>query len=582
MGNAASRACFAVACVAALLGVLAACDRAAEAPKPAATATAAPPPADIVFRGGAVYTVDATRSIAEAAAVSGGHIVAVGSAADVAPLVGPQTEVVDLAGGMLLPGFIDAHVHPLSGGLESLGCSLSDRQTVEALLDKLRECAAAGGEGWLMGRGWNLGLFPPDGNPRKKLLDDIFHDRPVYLEGVDGHSAWVNSAALKLAGIDKNTPNPPLGVIEREKNGEPTGTLRESAIDKVTKLLPPTDAETAAEGMRRAIAQANAFGITSLIEAAGGTAELGAYKALADRNELNARVLVSIAHNSTATLGGGDFEQLLANRESYRSARVRPDAVKFFADGVLEGETAALLEPYLDRPDFLGPLNYQPEELAQLVTRIDKLGMQVHIHAIGDRAVRVALDAIGAARAANGPGSWMHTIAHLQLIDPADLPRFKELNVAANFQADWAFPDSYITDLNQPVVGPDRVNRMYPIASVQRAGGMIVGGSDWPVSTLNPLEAMQVAVTRLDPEGQIPAVLNGNERVDVPTMIAAYTINAAHLMRQDDTTGSIEKGKAADLIVLDHDLLKVAPNEIRTVRVLRTLIDGQTVYRAGQ
>ena len=572
------RASIATACCAALLGLLAACDRSTETPKEAAPP--AEPPANIVFRGGTVYAVDAARTVAEAAAVRGGRIVAVGSAADVTGLIGPQTEVVELAGGMLLPGFIDAHVHPLSGGLESLGCSLSDRTTVDALLAKLKECAAQGGEGWLVGRGWNLGLFPPDGNPRKKLLDDIFPDRPVYLEGIDGHSAWVNSKALEAAGIDKKTPNPPLGIIEREKNGEPTGTLREAAIGLVTGLLPPTDPETAAEGMRRAIAQANAFGITSLIEAAGGTAELGAYKSLADRNELNVRVLVSIAHEAQATLGGGDFEQLLANRESYRSTRVRPDAVKIFADGVLEGETAALLEPYLDKPGFLGPLNYEPEELTQLVTRIDQLGMQVHIHAIGDRAVRVALDAFAAARAANASGTWMHHIAHLQLIDPADLPRFKELNVAANFQAVWAYPDSYITDLNLPVVGQERVNRMYPIASAARAGALIVGGSDWPVSTLNPLDAMQVAVTRIDPDGVIQAVLNENERVDVPTMIAAYTINAARLMRQDDTTGSIEKGKAADLIVLDHDLLQVAPTEIRATRVLRTLIDGQTVYRA--
>jgi predicted amidohydrolase YtcJ len=213
------------------------------------------------------------------------------------------------------------------------------------------------------------------------------------------------------------------------------------------------------------------------------------------------------------------------------------------------------------------------------VKRIDGLGMQVHMHAIGDRAVRVGLDAIAAARA-GGPGTWTHHIAHLQLIDPAELPRFEGLNVAANFQAVWAYPDAYITDLNQPVVGEDRVNRMYPIGSAQRAGAMIVGGSDWNVSTLNPLDAIQVAVTRKDPDGKIPLVLNANEAVDLPTMLAAYTINGARLVKHDATTGSIEPGKAADLIILDRNLLTLPPEQIRTARVLRTLLDGETVYRA--
>jgi hypothetical protein len=254
--------------------------------------------------------------------------------------------------------------------------------------------------------------------------------------------------------------------------------------------------------------------------------------------------------------------------------------VKIFVDGVLEGETAALLEPYLDRPDFLGTLNYEPDELARLVTRIDGMGMQVHMHAIGDRAVRAGLDAVAAARAANGAGTWMHHIAHLQLIDPADLPRFAQLNVAANYQALWAYPDGYITDINLPVVGEARVRRMYPIGSTLRSGAVVVGGSDWSVSSLNPLDAIQVAVTRADPDGKIEAVLNESERIDLVAMLAAYTINAARLMRQEQTTGSIEPGKAADLIVLDRNLLAVPANEIRTARVLRTLLDGETISRA--
>jgi predicted amidohydrolase YtcJ len=569
----------ALAGCAALLCIIAACSRQGQQSKPAA-ATASPElAADVVFRGGVVYTLDAARSTAEAAAVRGGRIVAVGGAAEIGKLVGPQTEVVELNGGMLLPGFHDAHVHPVSAGIEELGCGLYDAQTVEEVLAKVRSCAEQG-SGWLVGGGWSLALFPPDGNPRKKLLDDIVPDRPVYLVGVDGHSSWVNSAALKEAGISASTPNPPLGVIEREADGEPTGTLRESAAELVSKLVPPVDPAIAADALHHAIEEANGFGITSLIEASAGKRELDAYKALADAKRLNVRVLISIVHDPASTETDSEFEQLIATREQYRSARVQPDAVKIFVDGVLEGETAALLEPYLDRPGYLGPLNYEPGPLAELVKRIDGMGMQVHMHAIGDRAVRVGLDAIAAARAADGPGQWTHHIAHLQLIDPADLPRFKELNVAANFQSVWAYPDAYITDLNKPVVGEDRVNRMYPIGSALRAGAMIVGGSDWNVSSLNPLDAIQVAVTRKDPDGKIPLVLNANEAVDLPTMLAAYTINVARLMRQDTNTGSIETGKAADLIVVDRNLLTLPPDQIRTARVQRTLLEGETVYRA--
>ena len=570
---------FALAAAVALLCIVAGCSTRESEPKTAGETVSLQQAAEIVFRGGVVYTMDAARSTAEAAAVRGGRIVAVGSADEIGKLIGPQTEVVELKGGMLLPGFHDAHVHPVAAGIEELGCGLYDAQTVDDVLTKVRSCAASG-TGWLVGGGWSLALFPPDGNPRKKLLDDIAPDRPVYLVGVDGHSAWVNSAALEEAGITASTPNPPLGVIEHEADGEPTGTLREAAVEMVSKLLPPIDPATAADALQHAIEEANGFGITSLIEASAGKRELDAYKALADGKRLNARVLVSIVHDPGSTGPDSEFEQLIATREQYRSARVQPDAVKIFVDGVLEGETAALLEPYLDRPGYLGPLNYEPGPLTELVKRIDGLGMQVHMHAIGDRAVRVGLDAIAAARTADGPGKWTHHIAHLQLIDPADLPRFKELNVAANFQAVWAYPDAYITDLNKPVVGEDRVNRMYPIGSAQRAGATIVGGSDWNVSTLNPLDAIQVAVTRKDPDGKIQAVLNANEAVDLPTMLAAYTINAARLMRHDDSTGSIETGKAADLTALDRNLLTLRPEQIRTARVLRTLLDGETVYRA--
>jgi predicted amidohydrolase YtcJ len=277
--------------------------------------------------------------------------------------------------------------------------------------------------------------------------------------------------------------------------------------------------------------------------------------------------------------GAEDFEKLLARRAEATGPRLNADAIKIFVDGVLEGETAALLTPYLTKPGYTGSITMPAADLNAAVTRFDVMGLQVHMHAIGDAAVRAGLDAFAAARAKNGPSDHRHHISHLQLIDPADIPRFKELGVTANFQSFWAWPDDYILKLNMPQVGPERVNRMYPIGSVHRAGGRIVGGSDWSVSTVNPLPAIQVAMTRQDPDGVRTEVLNEAERVDLPTMIAAYTIEGAWLMHHETDTGSIETGKAADIVVLEKDLFKVAPREIGRVRVDLTMLDGEVLYR---
>jgi len=269
---------------------------------------------------------------------------------------------------------------------------------------------------------------------------------------------------------------------------------------------------------------------------------------------------------------------LIHPEERGSNARFRTDSAKLFIDGVLEGETAALLLPYLDRPGYAGDLKFVPAELNALVTELDRRGVQVHMHAIGDAAARAGLDAFAAARAANGPNDNRHHIAHLQMVDPADRKRFAELGVIANFQALWAFPDKYITDVNVPQVGQARVDQMYPIGSILRAGGRIVGGSDWAVSSMNPLLAIQTAVTRSDPTEQIAGVLNESERVSVGDMLAAYTINGAYLMHQENVTGSLEVGKFADLVVLSRDLYTIRPEEIGAVTVTRTILEGETVF----
>lgn len=532
--------------------------------------------ADTVFINGGIYTVDAERSWAQAAAVRDGRIVAVGRNEEILALKGDATEVVDLTGRMALPGFHDSHVHVAAAGLEELQCPLNDLRTVDAILAAVAACAERTEEQWIVGSGWDLSLFE-NSSPRKELLDRIAPGRAIALWGADGHSAWVSSRALELAGITARTPNPENGIIEHDRRtGEPSGTLRETAIDLVMDKVPPPGPELRVEGLKRGLEHLREVGITSFIEASVGEADFGAFRAVAQSGELTARVRLSMTYGM---FGAEDFETLLARRAEAGGPRLKADAIKIFVDGVLEGETAALLSPYLTKPGYTATISMPAADLNAAVTRFDAMGLQVHMHAIGDGAVRAGLDAFAAARAKNGPSDHRHHIAHLQLIDPADVPRFKELGVTANFQSFWAWPDDYILKLNVPQVGPERVNRMYPIGSVRRAGGRVVGGSDWSVSTVNPLPAMQVAMTRQDPDGVRNEVLNEAERVDLPTMIAAYTIDGAWLMHHETDTGSIETGKGADIVVLERDLFKVAPREIGRVRVDLTMLDGEIIYR---
>jgi predicted amidohydrolase YtcJ len=541
--------------------------------------TAAEPsqPADTVLVNGGLYTVDSNRSWAQAAALRDGRIVAVGTNHAVLALKGPKTEVIDLTGRMALPGFHDSHVHVMSAGVEQIQCPLTDLETVDAVLAAVKTCAESPVDGWVVGSGWNVALFPRTG-PRKELLDEAVPGLPVILEDVDGHSAWVSSRALEIAGIDAHTPDPENGVIERDaKTGEPSGTVREAAMDLVEAHAPAPTAEMFRKGLKLALAHVRAAGITSFIEARVDETEFETFKALAQSHELTAKVRLSITYGM---FGSDDFETLLARRDEVRGPRLNADSIKIFLDGVIEGETAALLEPYLTRPGYRGSTSLTRAQLNAAVTRFEAMGLQVHLHAIGDAATRAGLDAVAAARAKNGPGDRRHHMAHLQLIHPDDITRFAELGVAANFQSLWAFPDDdYIVKINLPQVGPERVNRMYPIGSIRRTGGRLVAGSDWSVSTVNPWPAIEVAITRLDPRGEGKEVLNPTERVDLATMIDAYTINGAWLVSQENETGSIEPGKAADIVVLDREVFSLPASELGGVRVDLTLLDGEVIYR---
>ena len=359
--------------------------------------------------------------------------------------------------------------------------------------------------------------------------------------------------------------------------GEPSGTLREAAQRLIERHIPEPGPAEYVEGLRRGLDLANRAGITSIIEANASDEILEAYRSLDRAGQLTVRVLTSIQVDPKK--GPDQVPGLISRRETFVGQHLKSTTVKIFVDGVIESHTAALLEPYLDRQGDRGRPLLEQADFNRLAVALEQAGFQIHVHAIGDRAVRVALDAFEAARRANGPRDLRHHIAHLELFDPADVPRFNALGVAANFQPLWAYADLYITQLTEPMLGPERSSRLYPIGSVFRTGALIVGGSDWPVSSLNPLEAIQVAVTRRAPEDKAGPPWLPDQCIDLKTALAAYTTNGAFLAHRESEAGSLEPGRVADLIVLDRNLLRISPFEIHEARVLLTLLEGQVVYR---
>lgn len=533
-------------------------------------------PADLVVRDARVHPLDGPPT--EAVAVRAGRIVYVGPNSGVGAFVGAGTRVLSLPGRMVLPAFHDCHVHPLEGGVE-LGRLLleSSATSPRVWLDQLAAYAREHPEKrWIVGGGWANPVFP-EGNPSRKLLDAVVSDRPVYLVTADGHSAWLNSAALAAAGITRQTSDPPGGRIEREPDGTPGGTLRESALELVSAHLPPTTPEERQEGLRRALALAHGFGITTLHEAhARDEADLAAYAALEARGQLKARIIAGLP--TEPGQGAGQVHGLLALRKRYLSRRLRPTAAKIFADGVIESRTAALLKPYRDGTS--GLLNFPPEELTELVVALDRAGFQIHVHAIGDRAVRLTLDALEQARQSNGWRDARHHLAHLEIVHPEDLPRFASLEVGATIQPLWAQRDSYIRELSEPFLDAERNARLYPLAALARHA-RLAGGSDWSVSSLNPLQAIEVALTRRGPDEPAGEPWLPEQRLDLDTALRAYTVGGAHASFQENETGTLTVGKAGDLIVLERDLYLVEPSEIGSVKVLRTFFEGEEVYTAS-
>jgi len=519
-----------------------------------------------------------------AVAVAAGRIAAVGQRADIEPLIGPATTVVRLNGETLLPGFQDAHIHPVQGELTAMSCDLNDLE-VDQFGEAIVAYAARHPErDWIVGAGWSVTDFP-DAAPRSAMLDALVPDRPIFLWSRDGHSAWVNSRALELAGISAATPDPVGGVIVRDTDGSPSGTLREGAMSLVEELAPLPSAEMHAAALAAVQRRLHALGITgwqdaSVYDTAACTRQLEAYRAAASAGTLDARVVAALFWDPRR--GVEQIDEFLEQRTGASVGRLRAGTVKIWVDGVVEGLTASMLDPYLDgqgrSTDDRGMALVPHDALADAVVALDRAGLQVHLHAIGDAAVRSALDAIEAAQRANGRSDLRHHIAHIQVIHPGDIPRFTSLTVTATMQPFWARHEPVMDERTIPFLGPERTRWQYPFASLLRHGARLAGGSDWPVTSANPLLEIEVAVTRVSASSREGSPFLPDERLSLDEALGAFTIGTAYVNHLDAETGSMEVGKLADLALLDRNLRDPHAGPIGEARVQATWVEGVEVY----
>lgn len=554
-----------------------------------ATDAATPPPsaADLVFLDGAVYTLDAARRWASAVAVDDGKIVYVGNDRGAQAFIGPSTRVVDLGGKMLLPAFQDSHAHPSLVPNPATQLDLEGLQDREAIFARIRAYAAAHPHrAWLLGRGWDEAAFLPSGRPTRQMLDGIVPDRPVFLINNSSHQAWANSAALAAAGITRDTPAPVNGEVVHDAAGEPTGSLQETAMSLVLRAVPPSTLEERATDLLAALRQMNAQGIIATVEAAADSATVETYEELQRSGRLTTRVRVCQLFDPARTDDEAQVREFVAVRDRVAGPDLDANCVKIILDGGYGSRSVALLQPYAIPGLGSGKLFVDPARTTALVIRLDALGFQVHVHTIGDRSVRTALDAVEAARKANGRSGQTHTFAHLSLVDPTDVPRFRQLDVMPNMTPLWSRPDPWQTVFAVEMFGPHRAGETYRTRSLAESGAVLVWGSDWPVTGMATLDGIETAVTHRHPGGHDAAgkedrPWNPDQRLSLPQTLAAYTAAGAALFGESGRRGSIEPGKDADLVVLGRNLFETPPGEIHSVSVEMTLRRGRVLYPAG-
>jgi len=528
------------------------------------------------FTNGDIYTANDMNPWAETIVIEDDHIVFVGSDDDASQWIDEQTIVIDLEGTMLMPGLHDTHSHPfvmMSTALVT--CNLFEGQSKADYLQLIEACLDDQSDrDVVIGMGFNIDNFGGK-YPHKRDLDRIIPDKPAVFIDNGGHAAWANSAMLELAGINADT-EAEYGKVVKDEYGEPTGFFLEDAMSLVTNLGFELDEEEQKEALKRAVSMMNAKGITSFVEAQVITQDTeDIFVSLDQVGELNARTNLALWVDPTKP--DSQIAELI-KRKGVKSPFVDVNQAKFLIDGTFEIQTAALLEPYNTDPDNYGMMTFNQDRLNSYATKLEKAGFSLHMHTVGDRGVRSALDAFEYAYSTNGIENVRNVLTHLYLIDDEDIQRFNDLNVIANYQAYWAQP--YMYDFAE-TVGDERIESMFPFKKLHDAGVMITAGSDWPVSTFNPFKAMEVAITRENPEDNFSDdALNESQSLDLETILDAYTINGAYLMHQEDVTGSLEVGKKADLIVLDRNLFETPAEDVGETKVIMTMLDGKVIYEA--
>lgn len=542
---------------------------------------------DTVLLHARIYTVNSKQPWAEALAIKDGNIIAVGSNKEIKALAGTSTATLDAKGHLVLPGFTDCHIHFLDGSLSLLRINLEGMSTIAEMQKAVKEYAAAHPDApWILGRGWAYPVFAPSGLPDKKYLDAVVPDRPVYLESYDGHTYWANGKALQLAGITRDTPNPPNGTIVRDAQGEATGAIQEDAADAVIRrAIPMPTREEKLQAFRSGMREANRVGLVRVHSAGGvniGSSDLQSadlLEELRSRGDLTLRMYLAYRVDPPR-ISEEQLQEMEQARQRYHDEWISAGAVKFFLDGVVESHTAAMLEPYSDDPTQMGKLFWDPATYKKDIAELDRRGLQVFTHAIGTKAVRLALDAYQEAAETNHTRDARHRIEHIETITAQDISRFGKLGVIASMQPLHAYPDDDTLKIWARNAGADRASRAWPWQGIENGGGILAFGSDWPVVTLNPWPGVQNAVTRQTTEGKPPGGWVPEQRISLADAIKAYTLNAAFAGHREKTEGSLEPGKVADLIVLGQDLFKIPASQLSKTEVMMTMVGGKVVYES--
>jgi predicted amidohydrolase YtcJ len=534
----------------------------------------------LVLKNGKVYTVNKNLPLTESMVIKNGIIEFVGSDQEAESYINSESEVIDLGGKMVLPGFVDAHAHP-SDAMDLVGnISLYDGQSLDDYLKEISIFIEGHPDReYYRGSGWADTFFTALG-PDKRSLDALLPDRAIALISYDGHSMWVNSTTLERAGINKDTKDPDGGRIERDpETGEPSGTLRETAFKLVKHVIPAHSLEERKNTLIEYQKMAARAGITLVHDPMLDVESLNAYKELADEGKLLMRFRGSITMEPDLDLDA-QIELVLSEMEKNTHPHFLIHSAKIFVDGVIEGGTAYLLEPYFHQPDFSGEPIWDSEPLNLICDELDKKRVQIHLHVIGDAAARITLDALESARIKNGSWDSRHSITHLHLIDPDDINRFKELDIVGLPQPFWFKIDDYYHEPALPYLGKERADRQYPMQSLINSGVVMASGSDFPVSIpFDPLIAIQTGITRSTPKDPDGEVLWPEERSNLEDMIRSFTYNGAYANFLENELGSLEVGKKADLIILEKDLFEIPVEQIAKVEVLLTMVEGNVVYK---